>query len=281
MQVLLYMELWQYVVICLGAAVVAFIIGISVGPIRRKRREGRLRRFWGKAALDQNLIVAHGALTDSRLTQQDAPPYRYIKRYHDGRAFQLVGPTTATVGGGEMRAITYILNSIKTYRRRPVTVIDDATAFQNLGRSIIALGSPLSNEVTDLVLREPNNKFLEFAHEGNTSFIRDKKTGRKYESAQGSVRKDYGVILRIPNLRFPGHYFFVCAGLGEWGTSGAAWYLARQWRSLRSEFRGPFGIVVEVEIGSDESARRVPPELRKRPAAETSARRHAVAEASP
>ena len=277
----LLMELWLFVVICAGAAIVAFLIGVSISPIQRQARKARMQRFWGKAALDQYLIVAHGALMDSRLSEQDAPTYRFIKRYHDGRAFQLIGPSSPIAGGGELRAVTYIINCLKTYRRRPIKVVDDATAFHNLGRTIIALGSPLSNEVSELVLREPDNKFLEFTREGNATVIHDKRTGRNFDSVQGTVRKDYGIVMRIPNTRFPGHYFFVCAGLGEWGTSGAAWYLARQWKVLDAEFRGPFGIVVEVEMGSDESARRVHAGPRKRPATEKAAERQATAKESP
>lgn len=73
------------------------------------------------------------------------------------------------------------------------------------------------------------------------------------------MKKDYGMILKIPNLRFPDRFFFVCACLGEWGTSGASWYLATKWRDLLSEFKEAFGIVVEVDLGSDQSARRVFP----------------------
>jgi len=68
------------------------------------------------------------------------------------------------------------------------------------------------------------------------------------------------MVLKVTNQRFPGCFFFVCAGLGEWGTSGAAWYLATKWRDLQKEFGNAFGIVVEVELRSDESARRVFPE---------------------
>jgi hypothetical protein len=47
----------------------------------------------------------------------------------------------------------------------------------------------------------------------------------------------------------------VCAGLGEYGTSGACWYLANRWEELQGA--NEFGIVVEVELGSDESARKI------------------------
>jgi hypothetical protein len=106
-----------------------------------------------------------------------------------------------------------------------------------------------------LAMNEPNNTFLYFFHQPNAVYIVDKKTNRRFAAAN----KDYGLILKIPNLRFPGHFFFVCAGLGEWGTSGASWYLASKWKSLQKEFGEAFGVVVEVEIGSDESARRVFP----------------------
>jgi hypothetical protein len=61
--------------------------------------------------------------------------------------------------------------------------------------------------------------------------------------------KDYGVVLKVRNDMFQKHNFFVCAGLGEWGTSGAAWYLANHWHEFDKE--SEFGFVVEVSKGSD------------------------------
>jgi hypothetical protein len=100
-----------------------------------------------------------------------------------------------------------------------------------------------------------NNTFLEFVQQQNLVHIHDKQTNKRFSP----TNKDYGLVLKIPNLRFPNHFFFVCAGLGEWGTSGASWYLASKWKQLHKEFGDAFGVVVEVEIGSDESARRVFP----------------------
>jgi hypothetical protein len=242
------------------AGIFIFLLGLFWPVIPKSYRKVLLRRFWGKGVLGQDFAISYGALIDSRLTQQNPPPYRYVKRYHDGRAVQLVGPWGNIVGDCEIRSASYIINTLSTYRKRAVVVVDDATAFANLNRTFVALGSPSSNEITDLILREPNNTFLEFGQTGNTTFIRDRRTGREFRGFQEPVRKDYGIVLKIPNLRFPGHFFFVCAGLGEWGTSGASWYLATKWRDLQSEFGNAFGIIVEVEIGADESARRIFPE---------------------
>ena len=261
-------EAWIDVIVylALGILVLVLLLWLAFGVAPRSYRRNEFTRFWGKSALGPQAVICWGALTDSRLTQPDPPVYRYVKRYHDGRALQILGPAGNVPGSAEMRAVSYILNSLRTYRARPIAVIDDASALGNLNRTIIALGGPLSNEITDFVLRETSNRFVEFGQEGHVTFIRDKKSDKKFKSHHGAVRKDYGVIMRLPNMRFPGHLFLTCAGLGEWGTSGAAWYLARQWRNLQREFNGPFAVVVEVEIGSDESARRVFPNGGKQPA---------------
>ncbi len=73
----------------------------------------------------------------------------------------------------------------------------------------------------------------------------------------GGGRKILSRFISLPSQRFRGSFVFVCAGLGDWGTSGAAWYLAANWNDLRSRYGESFGIVVEVDIGSDESARPV------------------------
>lgn len=239
--------------------ILLFLLGRFWSVIPKSRRKFLLRRFWGKGVLGQDFAISYGALIDSRLTEPNPPPYRYVKRYHDGRQVYLVGPWGNIVGGCELRSASYISNTLSPYRKKAVAVVDDAAAFANLNRTFVALGSPSSNEITDLILREPNNEFLEFGQEGNAYFIRDKKSGRKFAGFEPPVRKDYGIALKIPNLRFPGQFFFVCAGLGEWGTSGASWYLATKWRDLQSKSGNAFGVVVEVEMGSDESARRVFP----------------------
>ena len=48
------------------------------------------------------------------------------------------------------------------------------------------------------------------------------------------------------------------AGLGEWGTSGAAWFLARNWKEVEKIYKQkPFGLIIKVRAGKDESAQLV------------------------
>lgn len=159
------------------------------------------------------------------------------------------------MGDSEIRSASYLIRELSKGLKSTIEIEPDNRAFSRLNRSVVALGSGGSNEVTRLILQEPNNNFFDFTQEGREVFIYDKTTGERYVGFRPPLAKDYGIIVKLPNLRFPGSFFFVCAGLGDWGTSGAAWYLASNWTNLRSRFREAFGVVVEVDIGSDESAR--------------------------
>jgi len=252
------------IVICfimsLSVGILIFLLGLFWPVIPKSYRQFILRRFWGRGVLGKDFVVCYGAFLDSRVTEGKGDELRYVKRYHDGRIFKFRGPWGNVVADAEIRSASYIINTLSKYRKKAVPVIDDTTAFENLNRTFVSLGSSSSNQTTQLILREPNNEFLDFGQEENTFFILDKKSGKRFVGFQEPVRKDYGMVLRIPNLRFPGDLFFVCAGLGEWGTSGAAWYLTAKWLDLKAEFgNAAFGLVVEVELGSDQSARRVFP----------------------
>lgn len=180
---------------------------------------------------------------------------RYVKKYHDGRSINVVGPWGEIVGSGEIRAASYLLNVISPFRKSAIHVEPDSVGIKDLNRTIICLGSSSTNELTDLILREENNKFFRFGQENEKTFIEDIKNNKKYFGFENPYKKDYGIIMKMKNLRFPNHFFFVCAGLGEWGTSGACWYLSKYWRTLSKTKQAEFGILLEIELNSDSSAK--------------------------
>lgn len=245
------------IAINLGVALFVIFLVFLLSAIRRKYNAYYLRRFWGKGVLGRDFVISYGGFFDSRLVEANPTRFRYVKRYHDGRVVKFVGPWGNVVADAEIRSASYIIETLSKYRKEAVRVEVDATALANLDRTFVALGSSSSNDITDLILHEANNTFLEFGQEDGTFLIRDKKTNNKFKGFQPPMNNDIGIVLKIPNQRFPGHFLFVCAGLGEWGTSGASWYLATKWRELQKEFGDSFGIVVEVEQGSDQSARRI------------------------
>jgi len=50
------------------------------------------------------------------------------------------------------------------------------------------------------------------------------------ESGGDNLAATFSPELAETPADFPNHSWIVCAGLGEWGTSGTAWYLAHRWR---------------------------------------------------
>jgi len=242
------------------AGVLIFSGGLFWPQIPKSRKKFFLRKFFGTGALGKDFVIAYGALKNSRHREPNVGMFWYDKIFHDGLLKPIVGPREYMVSNCEVRSAAYLINALSTYRDQAVPVEDDVAAFQRLDRTIVALGSPSSNEISRLVLGEPENEFLEFVQEGfDLVYIRDKKNRKEFPESHSPMPKDYGLIVKIPNSRFKGRLFFVCAGLGEWGTSGASWYLSNKWNQLRKEFGDAFGIIVEVNIGSDESARRVFP----------------------
>jgi hypothetical protein len=127
------------------------------------------------------------------------------------------------------------------------------------------MGSSDSNIKSREILELEENEYCDFAVANDGSPAIKKEGVEGFFVPSRNPPRDYGLIVKLPNTRYPGHSLIVCAGLGEWGTSGAAFYLSQNWRRLSREHPNrAFGIVVEVIPGSDESAREIsepPPQV--------------------
>jgi len=69
---------------------------------------------------------------------------------------------------------------------------------------------------------------------------------------------DLGIILKLTPRALPNRVWIMCAGIGEWGTSAAAFHLSRSWRDLAKLFgRHDFAAVIKVRKGDDATAERI------------------------
>lgn len=93
--------------------------------------------------------------------------------------------------------------------------------------SFISFGG-YSNFMSVKVMNDINNILIKFSQSGS-GFIFTKNNKPVMTLEDGY---DYGFVLRIIPAKFPNRVWIVCAGLGEWGTSGAAWYLANKWEEF-------------------------------------------------
>lgn len=245
-------EAWINILLNVLANVLWFVAGWLSLVVWRFVQRLRLCGFWGVAVVDADFAIVHGSVLDTRLLDADPPQFRFFKRFPDGRTIQLAGPNAEILGAVEIRASAYLMSAVSAYRKNPVSVMPDSTAHSSINRTVVALGSPSSNAMSEFIMREPSNGFAQFSAAGLVVGISPNER-KVFEGFMPPVPKDYGLILKLPNERFPEHVFFVCAGLGEWGTSGAAWYLAHNWHRLPGSTA--FCAVVEVDIGLDDSAR--------------------------
>ena len=220
--------------------------------VPRALRRRRFRQFFGRGALTPQGIF--GVVDPYEHPQPRAAGLRFLKRMQ-GRGPDLnIFGADEVLGVGTVRFVSYATAAFAslstTGHALPIVLDHDATGQWN--GTYICYGSADSNLKTYDVEHLPEQVLYRFPFGANGMRCWELQ-GRQF-TAHGNV--DAAIILRIRNPFFPAHTLFVCAGLSEWGSSGAAWYLFNRWESLRAAFgRKNFCCIVEVTIGADESAR--------------------------
>jgi hypothetical protein len=152
----------------------------------------------------------------------------------------------------EIRALSYVVRSIA----QNSTIKTEVTSAQDIAEvfdlDFIAVGAMTNAKSVD-IFRNPANELAEYSLT-DRAFVRKKDGSVLWRNRDGH---DHGIILKIRPAQFPGRTWITCSGFGEWGTSGAAYFLANHWRDLRDRLDGadkPFVAVIEVQEGKDQSA---------------------------
>jgi hypothetical protein len=163
------------------------------------------------------------------------------------------------VSSCEMRAACYLAEAWGIELHTSVLLTADEHVEKMRDLSFISVGSLHSNLVSKFALGDTSNllvTFSEWREEGNdTGFKTDLIWAVEKTSLNLQSGRDYGLILKLRPEKYNKRVWIVCGGIGEWGTSGAAHYLAHEWRRIQ-RYAGtkPFAIVVRVEPKVDESA---------------------------
>lgn len=238
--------------------VIGFIAGKSLDWTTRVRA---FRKIFGKRAGKQTpLYIVLDTLRDTRQLaeavqqsmsirspQPDPSGARYYKLFPDNHYTWLPGPTGALVPECSARAAGYLIGAFRGIRKITTATVSDSFVAHKRDGSFISLGSSYSNSVSDDIKLQAENPWLK-----NDAGSFELKDGTTIKMAE---RSDKGIILKLPNVQFRGHTRVLCAGLGEWGTSGSAWFLSNNWMLLSRRFGShPFLLIVSVTPGSDESA---------------------------
>lgn len=244
---------------------VVFMLGLYWNEITTafKLERRRFGRLFGREPLRSRILtVTLDVYKDVRLLPPEilekykipVPPSgenrRFFKAFPTHMTF-LPGAFGEIVGYCSARAAKYITEALTKVPGVSVYTVSDAEVVGNWLASFVNIGSSSSNIKTDHIKKLPENQWLA-----------DDVNG-KIELKDGTVIRmeadaDKGYILKIPNPHSEGNSLFVCAGIGEWGTSGAAWFLSAKWKVLSRRFgSNSFMLVVSVRPGSDHTAQEI------------------------
>ncbi|MGO9245340.1 MAG: hypothetical protein ACLPT4_04290 [Verrucomicrobiia bacterium] len=178
---------------------------------------------------DATLTIAYGQLNLPPIVANGVPiTHPYVKQVRTGGPPPLVGSYSIEhpVSENEVRASTYLAQLFGQARVPDIKLLPDTAAIESNEGNFVSLGGPGSNYKTADILACANNIFIRMEHD---HFALVTGTRLPY---QATSEHDYGFILRVRSPFFPLCALTVCAGLGEWGTSGSAWFLSRKWRDL-------------------------------------------------
>lgn len=213
----------------------------------------RFEQFFGAHALFGEKIFA---VVDPYTTPFLKLDNRYIKKFLGRKPNQPLVGADNVLGINVLRVVSYVAAVFSVYRQsiNPIAVVTDEHVAELWDATFICFGSADSNIKTYDIENLPEQIFYtrDWDFWGMPIF----KIGVKSFSIH--QYKDYGILLRIRNPQYPEHYLFICAGHGEWGTSGSAYYLFHHWKELyKKHGQQDFCKIIEVDMGSDESAREI------------------------
>lgn len=245
----------------LVAGFIIFFVGLRWRLITSylSRERAGFRQVFGRAAHEAGLMtVTLDTYRDVRLlsdavreaigvesTQpRSADEPRFVKVFPDGHLTALPGAYGDVIGYCSARGAAYLVERLA--HLVAVRVVSDSDISAQWSGTFVNIGSSASNIKTDAIKQFPQNPWL-LDDLGKFTF----KDGHIEEMEE---RLDKGIIFKLPNPYFNGYSVIVCAGLGEWGTSGAAYFLAKEWRMLAKRFgNNAFLVLVAVTPGADES----------------------------
>lgn len=234
----------------------------------------KFRRFFGLYSTTADNIYA---VVDPYTLPLPRIANRYIKHFLGRRPDQPLIGEDNVLGVNAIRVITYVTSLFSAYRKKnkPINVVIDEKIAGIWKGTFICFGSSDSNIKTyeienlkeqtfytfDFGPKDDNEESIPTIDIEQTHYTGTNKYRRFNISEKSfgvSRKRDHGVLLKMENPHCSGHYLFICAGHGEWGTSGTAYYLFNNWKKLYKEHkRKDFCKIIEVDFHSDESARPV------------------------
>ncbi len=199
------------------------------------------------AGASYHLVFTQFSLPErtDELGSRETHPYRKPEEESSGIGFSM----EMAVSSCEVRAVKYLAAAIGKEARQAPVLSSDIDVRGRLDISFISIGSPASNYKTRDAINNQGSQLLAFSNQGIVS-----KRSRRI-ILRPEAGDDYGLLMKCHPVQFPRRVWLICAGFGEWGSSGTAWYLAQKWREIHGYAKAsPVAMILRVVPGQDESA---------------------------
>ena len=156
----------------------------------------------------------------------------------------------------EVRAAAYLATlfaQVGKYDSLIASSADPVVRAKEHDQSYIALGG-FCNKFTLQLLKDPSNDLIDI----DITDIRDPKftcNGKRLTPTRNG-EEDYGLIVAIQPHDQKSRMWITCVGLGEYGTSGAACFLSKNWEDIAKKIKrktGRFACIVKVRDKNDDS----------------------------
>jgi len=219
----------------------------------------KFKNFFGQKAIkgDKVYVVLDPYEHPISRTKLQKGENRFIKNFHGKKPNTPLVGEDKILGSCSIRVTKYSTSEFALFRQNtnPVQTVLDESVINNWDGTFISFGSSDSNIKTFEIEALPENNLykFDFGQNGYRCF----KIGKDNYSVDS--KSDVGILMRMQNPYHDKHNLFVCAGIGEWGTSGSAYYLFKNWKNLYKRFgsKTNFALIIQVNVGSDESAKEI------------------------
>lgn len=247
------------------AASFIFILVLDIIDLSRTILEKRhIKKFFGKSISSNEMYLTYPSFVISKdvmeyIATSDIfnPQLIFSKQNAIFMSTNRIDIPNA-VAENDLQALVYVAAFLGEVTGSTPPVCEDCDLVETPNRSFISFGLS-SNECTHMYLDhaslpsftliDKNNDF----HRG-TEFVRISGPDGDKIDFISTETINYGVILKyLPSPSdHPERCWFLCAGLGPKGTTGAAWFLANKWKKIYDEVSDKeFLAIVRVPHYSD------------------------------
>jgi len=223
----------------------------------RYYRKRSFKKIFGQDA-EKNYNIVYGKMVLLPCFDKKGNPIKWpYAKPGTNKVFSISSPVSFT----ETKSAKYISEAFSKDTDNTPNLISDDEIKERLDISYCSLGG-YNNLKTIDVLESEENEFFYIDLSVPEIVVKDDR--KKRYKVDGTY--DYAVIIKVVPKSFPNRVWIAIAGLGEWGTSGAAWFLSRNWKRIKKIANDQqFGLIIRVKGGQDESAEIVYQKIEKQP----------------